>query len=286
MNREKFDWHELPVKNVFFGQDKGRPVSSGNDRDLHPFMKPLIETVAKRNPTWAFNAYGGVMRRDTICYTCFDVYIGQGKIGTISMGYRSGNDTYEVTSPSLAANSGRRRKGAVQSADIKKAAKLVTEHVKPETQAQTSHKAKIALNQLIGGKASEADREVMRDQKALWPAIRQLLIAEWDTLEPKLRALNATPAFLDRFIPDLRILDDMLTLTTKVNNNRGAYIQIDDNGNYVVRKGDLLGVVTSDALYPEERTKLGMLKLCADDTVMPGVGARLNAQTFFIVEGE
>jgi hypothetical protein len=286
MNREKFDWHELPVKNVFFGQDKGRPVSTENDRDLHPFMKPLIETVVKRNPTWAFNAYGAVMRRNTICYTYFDVYIGQGKIGTISLGYRGGNDTYGITSPSLEANSGRRRGGTVQSADIKKAAKLVTEHIKPETQAQTSHKAKLALNQLIGGKASEADRDAMRGQKALWPAIRQLLIAEWDTIEPKLRALKAHPAYLDQFIPDLRTLDDMLKLTTKVNNNRGAYIQIDDNGNYVVRKGDLLNVITSDDLYHEERTKLGMLKLCADDTVMPGVGARLNAKTFFIVEGE
>jgi len=286
MNREKFDYYALSVKNVFFWQDKGRPVSTENERDLHPFMKPLIETVAKRNPTWAFNAYGAILRRDTICYTCFDVYIGQNKIGTISMGYRGGNDTYEITSPSLQANSGRRRRGTTQSADIKKAAKLVTEHIKPETQAQTSHKAKIALNQLIGGKASEADREAMRGQKALWPAIRQLLIAEWGTLEPKLRAHNATPAYLDRFIPDLRIHDDMIKLATKVNNNRGAYVQIDDNGNYVVRKGDHIHVITSDDLYPEERTKLGMLKLCADDTVMPGVGARLNAKTFYIMEGE
>jgi len=284
MNKELFDWHELPVKNVFFPQDKGKPVSTQNERDLHPFIKPLIETVAKRNPTWAFNASGANLRRDTICYTYFGVYIGQDKLGTISMGYRAGSDTYRITSPSLEANSGRRSRGIVQSTDIKKAAKLVAEHIKPETHALKLQKAKFALNQLMGLKAGEADRDAMRGQKALWPAIRQLLVAEWDTVEPKLRALNAHPAYLDQFIPDLRTLDDMLMLSTKVNNNRGTYIRIDDNDNYVVRKGDLLSVVTSDDLYHEERTKLGMLKLCADETVMPDIGARLNAKTFYITD--
>lgn len=286
MNRETFDYYELPVKNVFFGQDKGRPVDTQYARDLHPFMKPLIEMVAKRNPSWSFNAYGATVRGRVIVYSYFDVYIGREKLGTISLGCRAGNDTYEIKSPALVANSGRRRRDHVQSADIKKAAKLVTEHIKPETQALKVSKARSALNQLMAMKGHEADRETIRDQKALWPALRQLLIAEWDTLEPKLRAHNAAPTYLERFIPNLRTLDDATKLITKVNNNGGTYILIDDNGNYVAHRGALIDVLTSSDLTADMRTKLGMLKLCADETVLPDVGARLNDRTFYIPEGE
>lgn len=284
MDKEKFDYHPISTFGVFFKTDKGVAPHNDYPRCLHPFMQPLIETVAKRHPSWTFDAYAGTLRREMINYTYFDVYQGREKLGTISMGYRGGFDTYEMTSPSLVANSGRKRRPSTQTADIKKAAKLVTEHIKPKTQLQAVAKARNQLDELIISKRQEAEREAIRDRNNLWQPLLYLLAADWDSFEPRLRQFGAAQATLDRFIPTMFNHKEMVKLANLSSANKGTYILIDDNGNYLTRQGDLVSTFTSSDLSADLRTKLGMLKLCEDNTVRLDLGARVDSRTFYIVD--
>lgn len=288
MDKEKFNYHPLEIAKVFYQEPKDKSYSHVKHRVI-PFMEPLIRTLTKRHPDYTFVGAIASSRNGAWNWYNFRVYKGKAYLGSVYRSYRGGEDTFCVDSPTTRANSGRRSKYFVETRDIKKIAKLFSQHMVPESDTARLDKAKANLNGIIANRTVDMERRVIQHRNHLWGLVVEIMVAEWETFAPKLLAAGASSEVVSEFVEVRENYQKGQLLSAYVARNRGAHIVLEEDGSYLVGMNNPVvhvGRMTHDQLTPVMRTNLGMLKLCEDGKMIPGVGARYSPTAFFVVTEE
>ena len=288
MDKEKFNYPSLGIANVCYQEDKNKPYGR-YEHQIVSFMGPLIRTLSKRHPDYTFVGRTASIRGDTASWYNFFIYKGREHLGSVYQGYNSGEQTFCIESPTTQTSSSRRRKSYTETKDVKKAAKLFSQHMVPALNAVKLDKAKSRTNSVLAEQKLGLERRVIQHRNHLWGRVMDIMVAEWDTFAPKLLAAGASSEIVSEFVETRENYGNSELMSAYATQNHGATLLIQDDGSYLVRINKPItysGLRSHDQLTLVMRTNLGMLKICADNTVISGVGVRYDDCTFFVVTEE
>jgi len=288
MDKEKNDYHSLGIANVCYQDEKDRPLLNYEHRIIS-FISPLIHTLAKRHPDYTFVGRSATVRNDVCLWYNFFIYKGREHLGSVYQGYSSGDNTFCIQSPTTAKNSNRRVKTYTETKDIKKAAKLFSQHLVPAVDSAKLEKARANLNSHLATHTLEIERQTIRHRNNMWPRVMDIMASEWGTFAPKLLAVGADPGFVAEFLNVKESYQKGELLSAYATQNRGATILIQEDGSYLVeiyKPIPYSGRMSQDGMPSLMRTNLGMLKICLNGTVLSGVGVRYDERTFYVVTEE
>lgn len=288
MDKEQFNYHPLEIANVFYQEPKDKSYSHVKHRVI-TFLSTLIRTLTKRHPEYTFVGVAASNRNNGYSWYNFFIYKGKAHLGSIYQGYNNGDDTFCIESPTTLKVSNRRNKRYTETKDIKKAAKLFSQHMVPELDTARLDKAKANLNAVVAQRTVEMERRVIQHRSQLWGRVVEIMVAEWETFAPKLLAAGAPYEVVSEFVEVRENYQKSQILSAYAAHNRGAHIVLEEDGSYLVGMNNPVvhaGRMMHDQLTPVMRTNLGMLKLCEDGKMVFGVGARHNSTTFFVVTEE
>lgn len=288
MDKEKFSYTSLGIANVCYQEDKDKPYSR-YEHKIVSFIDPLIRTLSKRHPDYTFVGRAASLRNDTASWYNFFIYKGREHLGSVYQGYSSGEQTFCIESPTTQTSSSRRRKSYTETKDIKKAAKLFSQHMVPASYPAKLTKAKTLTDSVLAEQTVKLERRVILHRNHLWGRAMEIMVAEWETFAPKLLAAGASSEIVSEFVETRENYQERELMSAYASRNHGATVLIQDDGSYLVRINNptaYSGRMSQDDIPPVMRTNLGMLKICADNTVISGVGVRYDECTFFVVTEE
>lgn len=288
MDKEQFNYHPLEIAEVFYQEPKDQSYSHMKHQVI-TFLSTLIRTLTKRHPEYTFIGVAASNRNEEFSWYHFRVYKGKTHLGSIYQGFNNGDHTFCIESPTTIKASNRRTKRHTETKDIKKAAKLFSQHMVPESDTARLDKAKVNLNGIVANRTVDMERRVIQHRNHLWGFVMEIMVAEWETFAPKLLAAGASSEVVSNFVEVRENYQKGQLLSAYMARNRGAHIILEEDGSYLVGMNNPVvhvGRMTHDQLTPVMRTNLGMLKLCEDGKMVLGVGARHSPTTFFVVTEE
>jgi len=288
MDKEKFNYPSLGIANVCYQEEKDKPYK-GYEHQIVSFIDPLIRTLSKRHPDYTFVGRAASIRGNAYSWYNFFIYKGREHLGSVYQGYNSGEQTFCIESPTTQTSSSRRRKSYTETKDIKKAAKLFSQHMVPASYPAKLTKAKTHTDSVLAEQTVKLERRVILHRNHLWGRAMEIMVAEWETFAPKLLAAGASSEIVSEFVETRENYGKNELMSAYASRNHGATVLIQEDGSYLVRINKptaYSGRMSHDDIPPVMRTNLGMLKICADNTVISGVGVRYDECTFFVVTEE
>lgn len=271
----------MDMHNVFRECDyEQRGLARNAEARVYPFMRPLIDELARRRPTWKFvsNNHPVQTDDDAYYYAKFSVYVGDEEIGWIGRdaNWRDGTKSYIYDCRML--RKVRERGTCNRTKDLKKAAKVITESFCELSYGEhivaVQNMTRSVAHRIMSGRSYDFNK---LEAKAR-PSIMAFLRENWDAFlttvsEPEVAAL------LDKYT-DAR---DAETLLAGMG-TRGAAVKLLDN-KYVVNHAGTgeVYLYTSDNLPSELRGPIGALKLVNDNTLLADIGVRAEDGMLYVI---
>jgi hypothetical protein len=253
-------------------------------------MLPLIEELCKHRPQWTFKSANVNITGETVAAHHFDVYENGQSLGEISVesGYRAGVGSvtyYRFDNPRLSL---KRQRGIwSKTSKLDLAVKTILKAFHGKTLAETIVETEQAIESKLSGNTHLVNREFDTGYRRISPFITQYVMLNWDAIAPELKAMGA-PVPEDLF-ERLAARNEAEAVELAYRNKEGFTI-ITRGSDYIMVRG--LGdereteVKSSEQLTDNIRRNLGFLKLRDDSVIIPNVGMRLNAHTFFVMDKE
>lgn len=280
----------MDMHNVFRECEHEQQSNDRNARaKVADFMRPLIDVLTAKRPNWSFVAgsgnYGDLQQNGDYHYHRFRVMSGEEELGWIArdLNWRTGEHSYEFNSRLLDRKRTRGRSNRTK--DLKKAAKQIIENFAELSYNEYSH----AVAQLVGSfLANQYSRTMYRNRSAIERVgthMMAFLQPQWEkflaTLPDESRTLASTMPDLVREAEEANTMYEMHKAKST-----GAYVRL-VGGKYVVKRigSDDTHVYTQTTLPDDLRGPLGALKLVPDETIIDGIGARVQNDAFFIMSG-
>lgn len=265
-------FRECPYENREFIRNTNARVES--------FMRPLIDELARKRPTWKFVStnHATASDGDIYYYTKFSVRVGDEEIGWIDKdrSWRDGVQYYEYDCRAL--RKARERGHCNKTKDLKKAVKVITgsfcELSYGEHMVATQSAIRSTAHRVMSGRKYDYSQSEAKAR----PSVMAFLRANWDAFlttvsDPELAML------LDKY-DTARDAEAMSTNLAK----HGAYVKLMD-GRYVVNRvgDDDVHVYTSDNLPDDLRGPIGALKLVNDNTLLADIGVRAEDGMLYVI---
>jgi hypothetical protein len=266
-------FRECPYENREYMRNTNARVES--------FMRPLIDELARKRPTWTFVSTNHSTNSDGdiyYYYTKFSVRVGDEEIGWIDKdrSWRDGSQYYEYDCRAL--RKARERGHCNRTKDLKKAAKVITgsfcELSYGEHMVATQSAIRSTAHRIMSGRKYDYGQSETKARSSIMAFLR----ANWDAFlttvsDPELAML------LDKY-DTARDAEAVATNIAK----HGAYVKLMD-GKYVVNRvgGDDVHVYTSDNLPDDLRGPIGALKMVNDNTLIPEIGVRSEDGILYVI---
>ena len=283
LNDIDFDYPDLGLPNLVWAKEKAQTYNKR--MQLGEKIAPLAFEAAKKFPRWKFVGSDTWEYPDHSYINRFTVYENREKIGTISATQNRQGTKYVIGNERI--KKARKRGGAMETGDLKKALKLMAKLFGGRTNAEKLATASAKLSeQLHGGNQSRQ----MAYGGAMQQVCRHLddyILANFEEVSAAAIAAGAKPNQVSN-IPGLREdYDTTKQIAEAYSKHKGAFVLLNGR-DYLVRNGKDQNplVLSSDQLPSDLKGKLGLLKLLEDNHFMKDVGYRLNATTFFVMRGE
>ena len=276
----------VPFKTVFNAykevpEDEQHESKNVNIK-VFDFMVPLLEELSRKKPAWKFvSRRHGVVADGVWIHRTFEVIQDGEKLGTLTCESRHHGMSYVIHNSRLSER--RRRGSGTATLDRKKAIKTILNAFYPTTHLEKMKDVGDYGAQLIRNQYSKRRMDFNAAVNALTGAAFQYLLDNPETLT-QLKVLPAHEGFV-RDLPKLREEERRFAETaTCLGEGRAAVVLI-DRDNYIVAPRDNLHNVskfTTADLPPLIKEAVGLLKLMNDETVLPGVGARITDTSFIV----
>lgn len=271
----------MDMHNVFRECDyEHREVTRNTNARVYDFMRPLIDELARKRPTWKFvaNTHPVTSDENAYYYAKFSVRVGDEEIGWINResNWRDGTPSYTYDSRIL--RRARERGAYNKTKDLKKAVKTITESFCElsygEHVVATQNVTKSTTHRIMSGRSYDYSK---LEAKAR-PSVMAFLRENWDAFLTTVSDPEVT-ALLDKY-DTARDAEVMSTNLTKI----GAHVKLLDNKYVVNHVGSTdVYVYTSDNLPSELRGPIGALKLVNDNTLLPEIGVRSEDGALYVI---
>ena len=280
LNDIDFDFVDFGIPNLGWAKSKATPPSK--PITLNMKLAPLAYEAAKKFPKWVFMGAPQWGYDDRLEVGNLHVYENREKIGTLSTNNTRTGTKYVITNDRIKQTC--KRGDAMQTADIKKALKLMAKTFGGKT---IEEKSRAAYDKLASAIGSSHTAKQMDYNNAVSALLRHLKVYALENFEVTAAAAIAAGGNAKQIngIPETR--DDCDTVATVYNalhNKHGRFVMLNGSDYIVTKSIDFEPEIHStDTLPTQIKLSIGLLKLIEDNNFMRDVGFRLNATTFYVL---
>jgi len=272
------------LKNIVLEEPFGRPDWEGREVSLHEALSPVLDRLLKERPTWRFKSTQNFYGSATAKVTNLDIYDGDEVLGRlwIEHHWRDGGVRYNFDNFRLSKT--RQRSGVSYTTKPDVAAKRIVKAFHLKTPKERASDAYADVRKAVSQVVTDASWPLRRGRSVIEKELFAYAVRNWETIAPH---LGPDAAKVD--LPALHEADrEAYDLSVAFEGALGVTVRIESNGNYTISRneGGTYDVVTvTDALLPEHvRGALGLLKLVQDGVHIDGVGLRVRANLYFVMD--
>ena len=291
MDRTKFEYLDSGIhQNILVQAKLGEKLGI---LSVPPALERVALRLVKRNPKWKLVVDGWPVNTDgKRRVKKFWVYQGSEKLGwvAISHNYTTNNPSITFDSPALSMNRERKQYNETGSEDT--AVRVIEKNffAKPLEQVLLEQ---IGVSRGVIQEFHENKQRVLRGlREDINPSILRYVWDNIDTLRGELIAnYGATDRLIDDTLAAQEALENITPISKATRSEHGwvAHMVLIREGTYYTYEfgAELPPIVsyTTDTLPPNIKGKLGMLKLVEAKNLITGVGARINENTYVVLEG-
>lgn len=275
------------MKNVVWEQPIERPVVDGLTVVLNPDLEEVLDRLMRERPTWRFKSnqdfFGGSGFRRA---NTFNIYDGDEALGRlwVEPHWRDGTPRFYFTNFRLEKQRQRHLANYTTKPDV--AAKRIVKAFHLKTPSERAADAQEAARAVASRAHADSSWPLRKAKSAIEGALYEYARANWDEIKHK---LGDAVSKID--LPSItRANDDAYEIYAAVDSGKGQNVQLSPNGAYLVSRKVANSYHTEtlrdEELSPEMRSSLGLLKLMEDHATIPGIGLRINANHYFVMDIE
>lgn len=250
---------------------------------VHPFMVPLIEALQLKRPHWEFEATGMGNRgvgeySQNVLHSTFDVYDNGERLGTIYREYRGDSNVYAAKSHRI---SGKRQIGTSKmSKHLKVIVSEVLREMYPRTVTEIAdEKYKTSFEAMR--QASYKDKRIFTQTVDKLNGAMLAYLSTGDKWR-EFEAVEDTPEIM-KAKASLKSQAESARIATDIAASSHVVL-IERPRDIIVKGSNGLSHASSLELLPDDvKTKLALLKMSETGTLIPEVGIRTGADTFYIL---
>jgi hypothetical protein len=291
MDRTKFEYLDSGIhQNILVQAKLGEKLGI---LSVPPALERVALRLVKRNPKWKLVVDGWPVNTDGRRRAKkFWVYQGSERLGWVAVGhnYTTNGPSITFDSPTLSMNRERKQYNETGSEDT--AVRVIEKNffAKPLEQVLLEQ---IGVSRGVIQEFHENKQRVLRGlREDINPSILSYVWANIDTLRGELVANHgATDRLIDDTLAAQEALENITPISKATRSEHGwvAHMVLIREGTYYTYEfgAELPPIVsyTTDTLPPNIKGKLGMLKLVEAKNLITGVGARINENTYVVLEG-
>jgi hypothetical protein len=250
---------------------------------VHPFMVPLIEALQLKRPHWEFEANSMGTRgvgeySQNVLHSTFDIIDNGERLGTIYREYRGDSNVYAAKSHRISAK--RQIGNGKMSKHLKVIVSEVLREMYPRTVTEIADE-KYKTSYQTMKEATYKDRRIfLQTADKLSGAMLAYLSTgdKWREFE----AVEDTPEIM-KAKASLKSQAESARVATDIASSAHVVL-IERPRDIIVKGSNGLSHTSSLELLPDGiKTKLALLKMGETGTIIPEVGIRTGADTFYIL---
>ena len=291
MDRTKFDYLDSGIhQNILVQAKLGEKLGT---LSVPPILERVALRLVKRNPKWKLVVDGWPVNTDgKRRVKKFWVYQDSERLGWVAVGhnYTTNNASITFDSPTLSMTRERKQYNETGSEDT--AVRVIEKNFFAKSLEQVLLEqigvAKGVIEEFTGNK----QRTLRGLREDINPSILSYVWANIDTLRGELVAnYGATDRLIDDTLAAQEALENITPISKAIRSEHGwvAHMVLIREGTYYTYEfgAELPPIVsyTTDTLPPNIKGKLGMLKLVEAKNLITGIGARINENTYVVLEG-
>lgn len=272
------------LKNIVWEEPVERPHNTGMAVILSPEMEALLGKLVQKRPTWRFKSTQRVSTVQTkLTVHRFNIYDGDEELGEVWLEYhwRSEEPRYYFNNFRLAQN--RQRTSYTTKPEVAVKRIMGAFHMKTPTERAIEAMSKV--RKVAQDRVNDTTWPLRRAKGVIEAALFEYAVRRWDEVSP---LLGPDASKID--LPGLQqTAREAHAIFGAVSHGLGVNVRLEPNGTYSVARttGDNTHQVDSytDATLPDHICgALGLLKLMEDGNAIEGVGLRVNANLFFVMD--
>lgn len=274
---------DLPNILVWIPATQAVPVSKPR---LHPGLRDLALDLAKRKPNWQLCClFSETTERrdnngsDSRAVHRLAVFQSGEYLGYIRHGYDYGRNEYRYILDTPRLNNSRQRGSYTSTGDVVKARKLVLKHFQPKSIDDAFAETKGKLAAVVSVAQRDTSNTCMYASSRVRSSAFDLVTANWAEFVDRLEGLPDDCKNYPEVHNTARVTEELYAL---YEDGKGTTIII--RGEHYYLRGTVNGVFEADTIPEHLKRGLGLLKLLDDHTAYPGIGIRLDATRFFVVD--
>lgn len=264
---------------VYFAKDRGDPPEQVG---MPSMLRDVVFAVAKAKPRWTLYIINDTGRSITVCqdkeWLGHFHYTSYGRVGVPNIVMNSHALDAKLT-----------RGADTKTGDTKKATSLILKNFAPIPVLKQVQVRANRLKELTDRHKWDADRKTASPLHSVAETVRRALRENNEELVTTLLRLGIPQHTLEPLPDLLTAKHEADRLSNQIHNKLGTHIFVEPDGVYLTVRYDKpegqQAMRHNSMTLPEHlRGPLGMLKLVDNNTVIDGIGARLDENTFFLMD--
>lgn len=271
------------LKNIVWEEPADRTPYDRNIQ-VHDAIAPILDRLTKERPTWRFKTAQRFHTSNTICWaTNFDIFDGDEALGNLWMDHHWRDGTPRFYFNNFRLEKARQRNGGNFSTKPDVAAKRILKAFHLKTPKERAAEAFATARSAVQKLHADTAWPVRRAKASLEADLLNYAARNWETIKESLPSAKSIdlPALIEAHAESSR-------LAGAIDQNQFRTVRIEANGTYLVSRpmNDTYEVQTyNDAALPDDlRGALGLLKLVENNGHIDGVGVRVNASLYFVMD--
>lgn len=277
------------MKNIVWEEPLEKPERPNLTVTLHPDLEPIFDKLMRDRPTWRFksteNVYGspnGIAVTGNA--TRFKIYDGDEELGQLWRETHWRDQEVRYCFNNFRLHKERQRNSVSYTTKPDVAIKRIVKAFHMKTPSERAVDAQEAVRGAVGNIVQEAAWPV-RKAKAV---IEQEFIAYAATHWDEVKHMLGDKADKIDFPAMVQTHNEAMEMQEAVSQGGGVNVQLEPNGTYSTSRPVNTGYDTysyTDATLPDHiRGALGLLKLVEDKTAIDGVGLRVSATLYYVMD--
>ena len=255
---------------------------------MHQDLAPVFDKLMRDRPTWRFKSkekmYAGATTPITTKATRFTIYDGDEELGQLWRETHWRDDTVRYCFNNFRLHKERQRNSVSYTTKPEIAVKRIVKAFHMKTPSERAVDAQEAVRGIIGNIVQEAAWPVRKAKSLIEQEFYKYAITHWDEVK---HMLGDKADKID--LPSLaEAHDEAMLMQEAVSQGNGVNVQLEPNGTYSTSRPVSGGYEThsyTDTTLPDYiRGALGLLKLIEDKTGIDGVGARVSATLYYVMD--
>jgi len=252
---------------------------------IDTLLATAIQKLIKAKPLWKF------VVTDIYCVgdkeykaTAFELFEDGQYLGKVFKTYAR-ND-YRIGVENHRISETRTRRSAYSTSDPDKAVTTVKKMFHKMNLAERSKKQESDAKSMMTDVMWDKKREAQSVEHGISTYARQWALNEGYEYFFKYISESARHMLIEidkkeEMFGEMMIMDDV----TKAYDTGRAALVIVDGSNYIIKRGEHVGVVNASDMTDDMKAKIGMLKLVNDRQFVSSVGAKVSPESYIVLDG-